>query len=191
MTIIDGSILGGLLTSFVFMIEWEKHKSFFPTRAKEISKKDLDFLQWKYERDLYYIKKKYDKKTDSESIKKEIEELNQLIEKLRKHVQNVEQIPEDPEQQSEIQKMIVNAPKLERSVENWYKSFIKDPETGMWWDPGTGLPAFSPKIENEREKYVGSMSKQYIEHSWDYTRGRFYNIFVGIIKQIFFGGGSI
>lgn len=177
--------------------DFRYHKSLFkgsPSKVDIKSKQRLEFLQWKFERDLYRIKKKYRGEVDSESAKKEVEELTQLIDRLRKHLsrENFQEIPEDPKQQTELQKMIVNTPRWSIGMDPEI-TFIKDPKTGMYWSSVTGVPDLPYKLEKEVGEWVRAKDTEYIAHVWDYKRGWFYNVVMGVIKQIFgpTGGGAL
>lgn len=97
----------------------------------------------------------YNANTES-SKQQEIQELINMVEKIKKHlIENWKEIPDDPEQQSEIQKMITSAPKLppDFDIEKDYaKALIKDPDTGMYW-ARIGVPVLPPDWEQVYQQH--------------------------------------
>ena len=174
--------------------DFERHRSLFkgsPSRVDRYVKTDADFLKWKYERDLYYIRKKYAGPTSPKLIEKEIEDLGKLIDKLRKHLsrESYQEIPEDPKQQTALQKLIVNAPSTVPD-KPWLANWVMDPKTGMYWNAQSGTPVTPPELDKDFSDYFRAIDTEYKAHIWDYKHGWLYNIFVGLIKQIFNPGGG-
>lgn len=158
-----------VLTEFDF--EFNKN------RIKDVSRETtFDFINWKLKKELGLIEKKYRYKNDPVSRQKERDELIEFVKKLRKHiVDNNVEIPEDPDKQSEIQKLIVNAPPFPQGFDyynNYAKTLLKDKETGMYWSLRTGLPAVPPAWQKDALEYELDITSSV---QYDYSRGWFYN----------------
>lgn len=102
------------------------------------------------------IEGRYYNADTEESKQAEIEELKKLVETLKRHLlDNWKEIPEDQEKQSEIEKIITNAPKLPDNFDfkrNYAKAFIQDPKTGMWWNRA-GYPVLPPDWSEIEQRY--------------------------------------
>lgn len=177
-------------------IDWEKHKEIVKQRDI-MTKHGSDYVDFLLKKKLSLIKRKYDRKKPDEYTEQEkTQEINELLDylkRLREHLMKFEEIPLDPEKQSEIQKLIVNTPK----VKNWESDFnnpvIKDPETGFWWDAENGMPITSPyKVWSKSDPKDLESAKDYSEYTmkdiegyvqWDYSRGWLYNVFMRLLTQ--------
>lgn len=175
-------------------IDWEKHKEILKGRDV-LAKYDSDYLDFLLKKKLSLIKRKYDrKKADEYTEQEKTQEINELLDylkRLREHLMKFGEIPLDPEKQSEIQKMIVNTPKVEDWVMTHNYPVIKDPETGFWWDAEQGIPLAAPykvwsksdpkDLESDRDykEFVMKDIEGYVQ--WDYSRGWLYNMFMRFI----------
>jgi hypothetical protein len=142
---------------------------------KGTSSRKLELINWKLKKELGLIERKYRDKNDPLSKQKEIDDLVQYAEILRKHMayENMKMIPEDPEKQTEIQKIIWNAPPFPERFDwtkDYAKTLVQDPETGMYWSKHTGMPKLPPDWEGDQ---VEMMMDRDVPR--DYSRGRFYN----------------
>lgn len=144
-------------------------------------------IEWKLKKELDIIERKYRSKNDPMTKQKEREELIAFAEKLKKHVlENYKPIPEDPDKQTEIQKLIVKAPPFPQNydyVRNFAKTLIKDPETGMYWSIPKGTPELPPDWKKDQLEYRMEFSGSTPR---DYSRGWFYNL----LRKIFLAGDA-
>lgn len=168
------------IRSSINEIDWEAHEFGLKKPYYWGTDKRLEYALEKF---LRRIELKYEDKNDPESKEKEIQELIDFTKKLREHLKIRREIPKDPEQQTEIEKLIVNAPKFPLGYDfarNYAKTLVKDPETGMYWSKQSGLPQEPPEWFEQFRKF----NLEYLGvPQWDETRGWMYNI----IGQIFRG----
>jgi hypothetical protein len=176
-------VLGLLgLSSVFFMIHKEAYE-FFQKYKEGASKRQIEFAEWKLKKELALIERKYRYVNDPVSKQKERDELIQYADKVKKHlaVENWKEIPTDPEQQTEIQKIIMSTPPYPKSFDNFKRfaeTVVQDPETGMYWSKISGKPTEPPEWHKDTIEH--QMHEQY---PYDYSRGWFYNflnnLFVG------------
>jgi hypothetical protein len=139
---------------------------------------------WQLKKELEKIEGKYRNVNDPLSKQKEIDELIRFAEKVKKHVseENWKEIPIDPNDQTELQKMIVNTPPYPKGFK-FFKDFaetlIKDPKTGMYWSRHHGMPTLPPEWNKDKVEY--SMQK-YETGPYDYSRGWLYNFLKWILR---------
>lgn len=208
MTIIDGGLLGGLLTSFVFMIDWEQHKAWLGGDSPFAYSKDAEKgLSQRMElRGIRNLEKKYSKLPPNsytpEQKQAEIEQLLADVRKLRDHLSKREEIPMEPEKQTELQKYIVNHPIVtpEEIKKNRDSVIYKDPMTGLLWNVNIGAPAVPAELL-QLDDYELKMLKKSIKigadkyfakkypgiAEWDHSRGFFWNLFNRVLNTGPFG----
>jgi hypothetical protein len=173
------------LSSMFVMINWQSYD--WHQKGKEgLSDRQIEIAEWKLKKELALIERKYRDKYDPVSKQKEIEELIRYADKVKKHlsVENWKEIPADPEQQTEIQRIIMNTPPYPRgfnSFKEFAKTVVQDPETGMYWSNISGAPTLPPEWQKDTIEY--EMDKQYPR---DYSRGWFYNF----LKNLFVGANE-
>jgi hypothetical protein len=162
-------------------IDWEAYKNSLIYK-KGASEKDMDLVNWKLKKELGLIERKYREKNDPVSKQKEIDELIEFVEKLRKHVseENFKEIPIDSEKQTELQKIIVNTPPFPNNLDffkDFAKTLVQDPETGMYWSRHHGMPTLPPEWQKDAVEYVMDQDVPY-----DYSRGWLYNFLRWILN---------
>ena len=140
------------------------------------SERKINLINWKLNKELGLIEKKYRYKNDPESKQKEIDELVEFAEKLKKHMsyENMKIIPEDPKKQTEIQKIIMNTPPFPEKFEwikNYAKTLVQDKETGMYYSLQTGMPKLPPDWQGDQLEMLADR-----DVPRDYSRGWFYNL---------------
>lgn len=150
--------------------DWEAHETRLKYKSG-YSNRDIDLIEWKVKKDTYYLQ-------GVEDGLQMIEELKEYSERLKKHVsvENFKEIPRDPEQQTELQKLIVNSPPIPRDsspTRNYIDWVVEDPETGMYYTKTSGCPTLPPEWGKERLEY-GMDSTSSIPY--DYSRGSTYNL---------------
>lgn len=161
------------IRSSINEIDWEAHE--YEAQRPYYWGTD-DKLKYAMAKFLRRIELKYKDKNDPESKEKEIQELIDFTEKLKEHLKIRRQIPKDPKQQTEIEKLIVAAPKFPKGydyVRNYTNTLVKDPETGMYWSKQTGLPQEPPEWF---EEFRNANLEMLGVHVWDDTKGWVYNI---------------
>jgi hypothetical protein len=114
------------------------------------------FLEAKLKHGLKVIENKYKDKDDPVSKQNEIDELTQFIDKLKTHLQNRRVFPRDPEKQTELEKMIINAPPIPPGDHDYSVMVLQDPESGMYFSRISGCPAISPDMIKEYWEWVSS-----------------------------------
>lgn len=136
-------------------------------------KENVELIDWVYEREYGSIKRTFGLlRRDTGQYDAEMSALQQMIAREREHIarDNYRQIPMDPEKQTPIQKLIVNA---EHEMYSDHK--IKDPDTGMYWGFSDGFPRLSPEIEKyEIDKVRWESDKVLV---WDDKRSSTQNFF--------------
>jgi hypothetical protein len=156
--------------------DWKSHEDWL--RLGSSSTKE-HFLRVKLEKELKQIEDRYKDKDDPVSKQKEIDELTQFMDKLTSHLRNRKAFSRNPEEQSELEKMIINTP---HPTTMWSddisKYLIKDPKTGMYYHKVSGRPDLSPEMYPEFEDWLTEWNNSY---KWDKTRGWFYNILMIIL----------
>lgn len=162
-------------------LDWEKHKQ---ALQEPEGIRDKNFIEWKLKKELGLIERKYKYINDPVSRQKEIDELLQFAEKLKKHVskENFKEIPNVPEQQTELQKLIVNAPPIPKGssfIKNYIDWVVKDPETGMYYSKISGEPTMPPEWEKDSLEYSMDFSS---DVQYDYSRGWLYNFLRGLLR---------
>jgi hypothetical protein len=173
------------LSSMFVMINWQTYDRY--QKGKEgLSRREIEIAEWKQKKELGLIERKYRHMNDPISKQKEIEELIRYADKVKKHlsVENWKEIPTDPEQQTEIQKIIVNTPPYPKEfdyLKRFAETLVQDPETGMYWSKSSGAPTLPPEWDKDSIDY--EMEKQY---PYDYSRGWFYNF----LKNLFVGANE-
>jgi hypothetical protein len=111
------------------------------------------FLRKKLERGVEVIRYHHVFKDDPESKQREIDELNQFIDNLKTHLQNRRVFPRDPEKQTELEKMIINAPPIPPGDDDYSVYVLKDPKSGMYFHRLSGMPCLPPDVEEEYRKW--------------------------------------
>ncbi len=162
------------LSSMFVMISWDVHRNYLHYK-KGASQKDIDLLEWKLRKELALLERKYPHNNDPAAKQNEVNELVQLAERLRQHLSedNFKEIPTDPEQQTGIQKIIVNTPPFPKDldfVKDFAKTLVQDPDTGMYWSRHHGMPTLPPEWKKDAVEYVMDKDVPY-----DYSRGSLYN----------------
>jgi hypothetical protein len=159
------------LSSVFFMFDWKSHEEW---ASKPLYWDTEKFLKIKLEKELNQIEDKYKDKDDLISKQKEIDELTQFMDKLLKHMSYRKIFSRNPEEQSELEKMIINTP---HPTTKWdgdiSKYLIKDPKTGMYYHKVSGTPQLSPELYYEFQDWLNDFHRVY---KWDKTRGWFYNM---------------
>lgn len=173
------------LSSVFFMINKTAYE-FFQKYKEGSSKREIEIAEWKLKKELGLIERKYRHLDDPVSKQKEIDELIQFADKVKKHLalENWKEIPTDPEQQTEIQKIIMNTPEYPKSFEffkEFAKTLVQDPETGMYWSKVSGRPTLPPEWNKDRIEYSFDQDVPN-----DYSRGWLYNF----LKNFFRRGGD-
>lgn len=183
-------------------IDWEEHErwasgkaSGYPGSEKESMREIPDFMMQEKLREL---KEKYASLPDNsytpEQKEKEIDEMLKDIEILRQHLNQPRvRIPRDPRQQTELQRILVNKPRVNIS-DQWddpYSVLYKDPKTGLLWHYNYGGPAAPPewrkrylldlaksgRLFRDVDKIAGAMANNYAGVvEWDESRGWLWNI---------------
>jgi hypothetical protein len=161
------------LSSVFFMFDWKSHESWSNTKLDTGTEK---FLQIKHDKELKRIEDRYAYKNDPVSRQREIDQLIQFMEKLKAHLRNRKKFSRNPEEQSELEKMIINTPtpetKWNQSIDV-SKYLIQDPETGMYYHVVRGTPELPPQMYSELDDWLRERNNSY---KWDKTRGWFYNM---------------
>jgi hypothetical protein len=162
--------------------DWISHVSSFTDNLPSNSsisrhaEENLSLIDWVSKRELGNIRRTYGLfGRDSEQYNAEVNTLTLMIERERKHFarDNYQQIPMDPEKQTEIQKFIVNADL--NDFPNFFHTSIKDPDTGMYWDFLDGFPCLSPTFKKYKiEKQRWESNKALV---WDEKRSATRNAF--------------
>jgi hypothetical protein len=168
------------LSSVFFMFDWKSHEDW---ASSELGSATEHFLRVKLERELKQIEDRYKDKDDPVSKQKEIDEVTQFMDKLTSHLRNRKVFSRNPEEQSELEKMIISIPNPKKRYDlnnptEFNKMFVKDPETGMYYHTIRGIPELSPEMYREFEDWLIEWNNSY---KWDKTRGWFYNILMIIL----------
>jgi hypothetical protein len=174
------------LSSVFFMFDWKSHEEWASKKYAEtggIPLSKLEFLETKLKRELRVIENKYKDKDDPVSKEKEIDELIRFIDKLKNHFKNRRVFPRDPEKQTELEKLIINAPAPTTRVnindpKDFARRFFKDPETGMYYDIRSGTPDLPPEMYPE---YIKWKVDDAVGYEWDNNRGWFYNTIMMVL----------
>lgn len=194
-------------------IDWEQHKSWvkgdymkLPPRLRTWAP-DV-FPQTMQDRGLRNLEKKYSKLPPNsytpEQKQAEIDQLLADVRKLRDHISKREEIPMDPEQQTELQKILVNHPIVtpEQIKKDPNSVIYKDPATGLLWDVNFGAPTIPWELI-EYDEYEMEQLKKGIKlvvdaqfkrdypgiAEWDHSRGFFWNLFNRVLNTGIFGPG--
>lgn len=134
--------------------EWERYMRDLKSKRIDSSLSDLfgtgelAYAKLYIKNKIQQVRQKYQNVDSPEAMQKEIDELQKYLEDLKKHldVSNLKAIPRDPAKQKEFQKVIVGSPEI--SIEDYKHlivgKYIKDPETGMFYDLQTGFPSLGP-----------------------------------------------
>lgn len=157
-------------------IDWEAHeRRLVAPTAGEVPSRVGRFLKDKYQKELDFIRRKHRYAKDPAEMQKEIDELDAFMEKLKAHLSQNKRISRDPAEQSEFEKLIVNAPKFPKGfdfVKNYAQTRIQHPETGMWWSKLAGTPEMSPEMQQEYWNWSDEAFGLYV---WDKKKGWWYN----------------
>jgi hypothetical protein len=164
------------------MISWDAYRTSLQYK-KGLSDKDKNLAKWILKKELAKIEGKYRHISDLDSKKREIDEITKYAEKVIKHVseENWKEIPTNPEQQTEIQKIIVNTPPFPKGFsfrKDFAKTLFQDPKTGMYWSKHYGMPTLPPEWEEQSVE----KSMEHERGPYDYSRGWLYNTIMWFLR---------
>ena len=196
-------------------IDWERHKAWLkddprvvPQYLSKYAATDV-YHQEMEARGFRNLEKKYSKLPPNsytpEQKQAEIDQLLADVRKLRDHISRREEIPMDPEQQTELQKILVNHPIVtpEQIKKDPNSVIYKDPATGLLWNVNFGAPTVPWDLirmdEYERKKFREAI-KMVVDADfkreypgiaeWDHSRGFFWNLFNRVLNTGIFGSLS-
>jgi hypothetical protein len=167
------------LSSVFFMFDWKEHEAWM---KMPMSGFHSSFIKHKQQQELEQIENKYRDKNDPESKQKEIDELLVFMDKLLKHMSYRKVFSRNPEEQTELEKMIINAPPPPPGTDakkEFGKYLVKDPETGMYFHKVSGTPEYSPEMNREYWDYA---IEKTIGYKWDDNKNWFYNVMMFVLK---------
>ncbi len=159
--------------------DWKEHEAWMKI---PMGGYDSSFIKHKQKQELERIEQKYRDKNDPESKQKEIDELLVFMDKLLKHMSYRKVFSRNPEEQTELEKMIINAPPPPPGTDakkEFGKYLVKDPETGMYFHKVSGTPQYSPEMNREYWDYA---IEKTIGYKWDDNKNWFYNAIMIILK---------
>jgi hypothetical protein len=133
---------------------WERNEEWCGLRYHDDDLPYSRYLEYRLERELKAIENKYKDKDDPVSKQKEIDDLIQFMDRLRVHLQNRRVFQRDPEKQTELEKMIINAPPIPPGDHDFSVYVLKDPESGMYFHRISGTPELSPDMNQEYWEWV-------------------------------------
>jgi polyhydroxyalkanoate synthesis regulator phasin len=161
---------------------WREHEFWTDPTRSGLALTNKRFLEAKLEKELKRIEDKYKDKNDPVSRQKEIDEVTQFIDKLRTHLSSTKRFSRNPEEQTELEKMLINTPNPTiawATKDNLERFLVKDPKTGMYYRRTSGTPELPPEIGRE---YWDWVIEDTVGYMWDSNRSWFYNTLMLILK---------